>query len=103
MARFGNPWEQDNEVYDGRELTYHWEEKTAEEGMQYVMVSVQNADEKACYALTYGQLANAINGVNWIRLHYPMLDMCCNIENEARGRIWNNGMITLAWDYEWIS
>ena len=100
MARFGNPRQQDNEFYDGDQFTHVWHERTAQEGMQYVMVSVQDANNHDYGALTYGQLADAITGINWIRLRYPMLDMCCNILNQARGRSWTNGFIMLAWDYE---
>jgi hypothetical protein len=101
MAQFGNPHQQDDEVYNGRDEQYTWFEGYPGVGTTAVDVNLAYATGHILGALTYGQLVNALIGVNQIRLEYPKLDMCCNILNEDKRKqpaLWDNGMIVLTWE-----
>ncbi len=101
MAQFSDPHQQDKEVYNGRSKRYTWFEGYSGVGTTAVDVILGYATGHDLRALTYGQLVNALIGVNQIRLAYPKLDMCCNISNEDNRKqpaLWVNGMIVLTWE-----
>jgi len=101
MVQFSNPRQQDNEVYNGRDERYSWLAGYLGAGETAVDVILTFATEHNLRALTYGQLVNALVGVNHIRLEYPKLDMCCSILNNVKGSqpgLLDHGMIVLMWE-----
>lgn len=100
MARYGDPRQQDNEVYNGRDPLYSWFEGYPGEGQTAVYVNLAYVSGHDLGALTYGHLVNALIGVNQIRHAYPELAMCCNIRIEDERKqppLWDLGRIVLSW------
>ncbi|KAL9031238.1 MAG: hypothetical protein Q9180_006823, partial [Flavoplaca navasiana] len=54
----------------------------------------------AARAITYGDMVNALVGVNWIRLKYPMLDVNCRIVDDLAERFEDNDLGFLSLHFE---
>ncbi|KAL9577054.1 MAG: hypothetical protein Q9212_006622 [Teloschistes hypoglaucus] len=96
IDEFGDPGQQDNELYNGRDIVYQWREGALASGMTVFHVMLPPSPRE-WREFTYGKLVNAVIGVNHIRMAYPDLSMCCNVLNEVRGVDRMEGAISLVY------
>ena len=101
LAWYGNPQQQDRSVFNGRDLIYYYEDGSPGHGETVLGIYLSPPPFADSLALKYGEVAAAVQGVDYIRRHWRMLDMCCSIMVQLLpGQLVDHGLITLHTEHE---